>query len=257
MSFSVVLIGAGNLASHLAVNLSRCGYRILQIYSHSEYSARLLAESTGSSWTCDPHHILRDADLYIVALKDAVVSDVLSKANLCGKTVVHCSGSLPMVVLKEFTTSYGVFYPLQTFTKGQPVDFSQVPLFIECCSEEVKDILTSMAEKLSAAVYYADSRQRLALHIAAVFACNFVNHFYTVASSILEKQHLDFSLIHPLMKETLRKSMVMPPFEAQTGPAVRFDTNIISRHLEALQGDPDLSNIYEIVSQHIYKLHQK
>lgn len=256
MSFSVVFIGAGNLSSHLAVNLSKCGYRIVQVYSRTENSAKSVAESAGSAWTCDPSLIAGDADLYFTALKDAAFHEVLSGTNLYGKTIIHCSGSLPMSALKEYTSSYGVFYPLQTFTRGVPVDFSQIPVFIESSSEEVKDKLTIMAGRLNAAVHYADSRQRLSLHIAAVFACNFVNHFYTVASAILEKHQLDFSLIHPLMKETLRKATVMPPFAAQTGPAVRFDTNIITRHLEALQGDPDLRNIYEIVSQHIYKLHQ-
>jgi predicted short-subunit dehydrogenase-like oxidoreductase (DUF2520 family) len=257
MSFSVVFIGAGNLASHLAENLSQSGYQIVQIFSRTEYSAKSLAAKTGSSWTCDLSKINRNADLYFTVLKDAVLREVLTGLDLKGKTVVHSSGSLPMEVLKEFTASYGVFYPMQTFTKGEPVDFSQIPVFIESSTGEVGAILKTIAESLHAEVHFADSRQRLALHMAAVFACNFVNHFYTVASSILEQHSLDISHIHPLMKETLRKALVMPPFDAQTGPAMRYDTNVISRHLEELSGDPDLSSIYAMVSQHIYKLHQK
>lgn len=257
MSFSVVFIGAGNLASHLAVNLFHCGYRILQVYSRTEYSAKMLAGTVNASWTCDTGGIRQDADIYFTVLKDSVLREVLSGVDMGSKMVVHCSGSLPMDVLKEFTHMYGVFYPLQTFTRGEPVDFKQIPVFIESSSVEVSRILQSIAGSLHAVVHYADSRQRLALHMAAVFACNFVNHFYTVASSVLEQHQLDFNHIHPLMKETLRKALSMHPFEAQTGPAMRYDTNIISRHLEELSGDPDLSRIYVMVSQHIYKLHQK
>ena len=69
----IVLIGAGNVATHLGIALQKAGCLILQVYSRTEESASALAARLSVDYTIVPDEIRRDADLYIVALKDAVL----------------------------------------------------------------------------------------------------------------------------------------------------------------------------------------
>ncbi|MFZ5430550.1 MAG: Rossmann-like and DUF2520 domain-containing protein [Bacteroidota bacterium] len=257
MSFSFVFIGAGNLATHLAPALAGAGFGIRQVYSRTVASAESLAMRTGSSWTCSVPEIDTDADIYVVALKDSAVTEVLSQLNLCDKMIILCSGSLPISLLNDFSPRHGVLYPLQTFSRDRPVDFNRIPIFVEGSSRETEDQILSIAGTLSGKVFLADSVGRRKLHIAAVFSCNFVNYLYNVAADLLKNSGLEFEHLVPLIMETADKIRVMDPFDAQTGPAVRYDHNIINAHLEVLDNLPEIRNLYAVISEHIYKLHQK
>jgi predicted short-subunit dehydrogenase-like oxidoreductase (DUF2520 family) len=257
MGFSVVIIGAGNVATHLAKNLWIAGFRILQVCSRTENSARTLADLLKTEWTTSVSDLISTADIYILALKDSAVVPFLENAQLQGKFLVHCSGSLSIDVFKNYTHHSGVLYPLQTFSKARDINFTEVPVFLESSSQVMKQKLDEMARKLTGKVYYADSNQRMVLHIAAVFVCNFVNHFFTIAGQILDENNLDFEDLRPLMEETLDKTKTLKPFDAQTGPAVRNDSNIIDKHIKVLEGRPDIQKLYRAISEHIYKFHQK
>jgi predicted short-subunit dehydrogenase-like oxidoreductase (DUF2520 family) len=256
-SLRCVIIGAGNLATHLGEELFRKGARIEQVYSRSETSARSLAQRIGASFATLPEEIASDADVYFIVLKDSAFGEVLPRIAFDRKLVIHCSGSLPMDVLKPFTPNYGVLYPLQTFTKNKSVNFSEIPVFVEANNEISLHLITSIAQQLSYNVNFSTSDERLYLHIAAVFACNFVNHMYSVADSILEKNGISFEMLKPLIAETAQKISSVKPFDAQTGPAVRFDQNIIAKHLEALGKMPDFADLYKTISKSIFELHKK
>ncbi len=257
MSLSVVMIGAGNVAVHLSKHFAGCGFEIVQVFSRTESSAVELAMLTNSAWTTSHLSIFPDADIYFIALKDSVVDEFLRKADLKDKVLVHCSGSLSLDCLTKYSPEAGVFYPLQTFSKARDINFSDIPVFIEGSTDRVLQLLTELAGRLTPRVYFADSHQRMVLHISAVFACNFVNHFYSISAQLLEENRLSFDYLRPLMQETLDKTLTMSPFNAQTGPALRLDTNVLEKHMAALSGDTATRKIYALVSEHIYKLHQK
>ncbi|MFV0268026.1 MAG: Rossmann-like and DUF2520 domain-containing protein [Draconibacterium sp.] len=257
MSFNFCFIGAGNLATHLATALNEKAGKVTQVYSQTEDSARLLAQKLNASCTTSTKGITSKADVYFVALKDSAVSEVLSEIDFQNKLVVHCSGSLPMSVLKDFSSSYGVLYPLQTFSKTRMVDFADIPVFVEANNPNNEEFLHSLARKISGEVTTLDSAQRKSLHIAAVFVCNFVNHFYALAADFLESQDIPFDVLHPLILETARKAQEMNPKEAQTGPAVRFDENIINNHLQVLEKYPEKQALYNLISRSIFEHHQK
>lgn len=257
MGFSVVFIGAGNVATHLSKRLNEAGFPILQVFSRTENSARILADMVNAGWTTNVAELIPNADIYILALKDSVLVPFLENAQLRGKFLIHCSGSLSIDILKDFTPHAGVFYPLQTFSESRKINFTEVPVFLEFSSKVMKQRLDAIARKLTKKVYYVDSHQRMILHIAAVFTCNFVNHFYTVAQQILIENNLDFEYLRPILEETLDKTKILNPFDAQTGPAVRNDSNIIDKHIKMLADHPDIQKIYSMISEHIYKLHQK
>lgn len=257
MSLKFIFIGAGNLATQLSQRLKQQEFEIIQVYSRTEKSARELAEKINCEFTNSPDNISKDADIYVVAINDSVYDDVLSQIEFNGKLVVHCSGSMPMSVLEIYSENIGVFYPLQTFSKTREVDFSEIPVFVEANSERNEKQLIQIASKISGSVSVLNSEKRLFLHIAAVFACNFVNHFYMEASQVLKSKNISIDVLKPLIMETARKVQEMRPEDAQTGPAVRFDENVIGKHLKALEFNPPARELYNSVSKTIFEFHQK
>lgn len=254
----IVFVGAGNLATNLAKALYRKGFRIVQIFSRTEESARSLALQVEADYTTDLEELTGDAKLYIVSLKDAAFVELLPQIAE-GKEhalLVHTAGSIPMSVWEGHTQRYGVFYPMQTFSKQREVKFDEIPFFIEAKTAEDVALLKAIAATLSDHVYEASSEQRKSLHLAAVFICNFTNHMYALAADLLEKYQLPFNVMLPLIDETARKVHELAPRDAQTGPAVRYDKNVIENHLAMLADLPALQEIYKLMSKSIHEHHQ-
>lgn len=252
---SIVFIGAGNLATNLAKALYQKGFRIVQIYSRTEESATALAQAVEAESTTDLSTVVEDAQLYIVSLKDAPFVQLLPEI-VAGKRKglwVHTAGSIPMNVWEGQVKRYGVFYPMQTFSKQREVDFRDIPIFVESHLAEDTHFLKEIAAALSERVYEATSEQRKSLHLAAVFTCNFTNHMYALAAELLKKYELPFEVMLPLIDETARKVHEVEPRAAQTGPAIRYDENVINGHLQMLADEPEMQELYRLISGSIHR----
>lgn len=251
----IVCIGAGNVATHLAKALHDNGFTIRQVMSRTEAHAEMLARSVNASWTIAPEQIAT-AGLYLYAVSDAALEEMIGRNPHTDGLHVHTAGSMPASLFEGRKQRYGVLYPLQTFSKEKPVNFEDIPFFLEANTVDDLELLKSIALKISPKVYEADSRQRQQLHLAAVFSCNFTNHLFAIADTLLKEAGLPFEALRPLIQETLDKTAVLPPVKAQTGPAVRNDTNVMEKHLAKLTEHPQWQEIYRILSDDI-KLHQK
>jgi len=257
MNLNFCFIGAGNLAAQLSKALQKKGFNISQIYSRTEKSAKILADELKTNFTNSIINIESNADIYFVAIKDSAVDEVLSKINFNNKLVVHCSGGLSISILEKYSKNYGVFYPLQTFSKNRDVDFVSVPIFIEANLKLNENLLREVANGISDSVIILNSEQRKYLHISAVFASNFVNHFYTIAAEILKSKEIPFEVLKPLILETANKVQEMLPEKSQTGPAVRFDENIVFDHLNKLEEFNEYKELYKSISKSIFEHHSK
>lgn len=250
----VVIVGSGNVATHLSLAMASLeGIEICQVYSPTEAHAEILAERLNCDSVTDPTQIRKDADVYLFALKDQALETVIRAVPANDGLWLHTSGSMPMQVFAGYTERYGVLYPLQTFSKSREISFQGIPLFIECHREEDKNCLEELARRLSGKVCELSSEKRRSLHLAAVFACNFTNHIYALAEEILAKEGLSRDYLFPLIDETAAKVHELPAQEAQTGPAIRYDENIINKHLGMLADDPDVQTLYRLLSQSIHK----
>lgn len=250
----VVIVGSGNVATHLSLAMASLeGIEICQVYSPTEAHAEILAERLNCDFVTDPTQIRKDADVYLFALKDQALETVIRAVPANNGLWLHTSGSMPMQVFAGYTERYGVLYPLQTFSKSREISFRGIPLFIECHREEDKNCLEDLARRLSGKVCELSSEKRRSLHLAAVFACNFTNHIYALAEEILAKEGLSRDYLFPLIDETAAKVHELPAQEAQTGPAIRYDENIINKHLGMLADDPDVQTLYRLLSQSIHK----
>lgn len=252
----VTLIGAGNLATQLGKSLKKAGVIISQVYSRTEDSARTLGELLEAEWLTDIKALRDEADIYIFSVKDSVLCELISEVckGRGDKLFLHTAGSMPMSCFEGKALRYGVFYPMQTFSKTKDVDFERIPVFIEGNSIETEDVIRSLANKLTRRVIRLSSADRKYLHLAAVWTCNFTNYCYTVASDILGEHGIPFDVMLPLINETTEKIQKISPKEAQTGPAVRGDRNVMSKQLELMNGKEDLQELYKMLSKGINPL---
>lgn len=257
MKQRISIIGAGNLATHISLNLQNAGHDIVQVYSRTVKSAKELAIKLKTNYVSTTNTITKETDLYIVAIKDSAIHEVLSEIDFKKKTIVHCSGSLPLSVLQNYSENIGVLYPLQTFSKSRTLQFQEIPVFVEANNPDTEKLVLELAKTISTKVSVLNSAKRKSLHISAVFANNFANHCYALAADFLQNQELPFDVLRPLIAETANKVQEMNPLDAQTGPAVRFDETIIKTHLEQLREFPEHQELYKSISKSIFDHHQE
>ncbi len=251
-----VLLGAGNVATHFGRAMKANGFHVVQVYSRTIGSARALADILECEAINDIGQVLKDADLYLLSVKDDALASVI--ASVCkGREeclFVHTAGSIPMNVFEGHCKHYGVVYPLQTFSKERSLNFREIPLFVEAINEDALRHLETFAKCLSERVFRLSSPLRAKLHLSAVFGCNFVNHCYALAGEVLKKSGLPFDTLLPLIDETCRKAHELSPVEAQTGPAVRWDEGVMRSHCEQLSDQPLWHEIYKTMSLSIHEL---
>ena len=254
-----VVIGSGNVASCVVPALQKAGViDTVAVYSptpgHAEALAARLGEARG---VCRIEDIPTEGvKLYLLAVKDDAVAELARTLKPVPEAVwLHTSGGVEASTLAPLTEHFGVFYPLQTFSKGVEVDLSKVPVFVEGADEFALTTARALGNAISPKVYDADGTTRCRLHAAAVFACNFTNHLWAVADDILRRETgTDLTVLAPLLEETMRKALTMRPADGQTGPARRGDTGVMAKHISLLTDDE--ARLYDILSKSIMKYYE-
>lgn len=242
---NIILIGSGNVATHLGINLKNHNFNIVQVISSTLKNAKILATKLDSDFSNNISD-LKKADLIIVAVSDKEIGNIANQ--IINTPIVHTSGSVGLEVFKKHFNA-GVFYPLQTFNTNVEVVFKEVPICIEANNKAFEEEIIKVAQKISENVVKMDSKQRKKLHLAAVFSCNFTNHMFSIAHDILQKSNVDFNLLHPLIRQTIKKIEKHSPKDVQTGPAKRNDKKIIESHLESLENNQQ--ELYKLITNSI------
>jgi predicted short-subunit dehydrogenase-like oxidoreductase (DUF2520 family) len=245
------IIGSGNVAQHLIVALHKsiiegADVEITTVFSRQNTELKNLINS---NVICSEWNLLKEADLYIIAVSDSAVSEVSDKIPFKNKLLVHTSGAVSLEAINS-NNRKGVFYPLQTFSKNVALDFKTIPICIESENGADLELLKKVANTISDSVYEINSEQRKAVHVAAVFVNNFTNNLYKIGNDICIENKIPFEIVLPLINETARKVNWLSPIEAQTGPAKRNDEETINSHLAFLTNE-NQKNIYKILTQSI------
>lgn len=246
----VTIIGAGNVATQLALALRKAGHIIVQVYNRSNEAGEELARTVGAAFTSDLAE-LADADLYLISVKDDAISEVASGLKLKDKFVAHTSGTKSRNLLKDVSVNYGVFYPLQTMTRKGVLDFKNIPFLLEGSNNATTLALEGLAASLSEKIHIVDEEQRQWIHVAAVFANNFTNHLYGISEHLLVEHGLPFDILKPLIFRSIENLGKYSPSELQTGPAVRGDMQVIDKHLQLLADETRLRKVYEVLTESI------
>ena len=255
----IVIVGSGNVAQNIGIALCKSGYNIVQVVGRNAKTVNKLATKLHAQPISKLSQTTANAQLYILSVHDRAYLTVLNQLPKTNGLVVHTAGSVNISVFEHTPfNNVGVFYPLQTFSARRVLNFSKIPICIEANTAENNKILHKIAESISDNVSQINSEQRKAIHVAAVFACNFSNHMYTMAAELLKQKQVPQNILAPLIAETARKIAQIPPLEAQTGPAKRNDTQIMHEHMLLLEAMPsDFQKIYKFVSDSIVLHHTK
>ncbi|WP_221389855.1 Rossmann-like and DUF2520 domain-containing protein [Dyadobacter sp. NIV53] len=262
----ISFVGSGNVAWHLAQALEEAGHWICEVYSRNiENAGKLASELYDTNVQADLNFSESEAEVIIMAISDDALDQVIQQIVFPEKTiVVHTSGTKSLAEFQRLIEIYsdvyvhaGIFYPLQTFTKGYPMDYKELPLCIESKSELIEDKLIKLARSISDNVTRMDSDERFILHVAAVFANNFTNHLLGVSHDILSRENLNFDLLRPIIQTTIDKAFQSDdPASGQTGPARRGDWATTNRHLEYLQEiNLEWVDIYRLMTEKIRSRH--
>jgi predicted short-subunit dehydrogenase-like oxidoreductase (DUF2520 family) len=243
----VSIIGSGNVAQHLIQAFAKTTeIELVQVFSRKP---ELLFSLVPNHKIISDYNLLKAVDLIIIAVSDDAIAIVSAQITLKNQLVVHTSGSVYMDALNS-KNRHGVFYPLQTFSVSKEIDFKLIPICLEATTRKDYQILEKVAKSISDVTYNINSEQRKALHVAAVFVSNFVNHLYQIGNDICLENDLSFDILKPLITETANKIQTLSPTQAQTGPAKRNDTQTIKAHLSFLTND-NQKEIYKLLTKSI------
>ncbi|HRP57686.1 DUF2520 domain-containing protein [Agriterribacter sp.] len=244
----IVIIGTGNTATVLGRKALQCGHQVVQVVGRNAAHAQTLGLLLQAPYSDSFYEITDDADIYIIAVSDAAVSDIENWLPIQIKGIaVHTAGAVSKSVLKNAAGSYGVLYPLQSLRSDRHA-IPEIPLLIDANSPGALQSIQTFAASLSGKVYCADDDERMKLHLGAVIANNFTNYLYTLTQDFCAGESLDFSLLLPLLHETVQRLEQYPARLMQTGPAIRNDRDTIAKHLSLLKDFPVLSGLYAQLS---------
>jgi len=249
----IVIIGSGNVAEHLIRAFEHSNNsEVIQLYSRNIITGNELSSKFKVDYTNSIDKI-KVADLYLIVVSDSAITEVSKSLPFDNRLVAHTSGATGLDLLDN-KNRQAVFYPLQSFTKGKEIDFSDIPICIETKNNKDCDTLINIAKSISETVSKVSSEQRQYLHASAVFVNNFTNHMFHIGKEIAEHNNIDFNLLKPLIRETVEKLQYRTPREAQTGPAVRGDKITMEKHLNLITNETH-KEIYKLVAESIFKTH--
>lgn len=247
----IVIIGSGNVAAVLGRKLQASGHKIVQVVSRNATAASELAYEWDTESANYMSLLNRNADVYIIAVSDNAIEEIAADLKLPGKVVAHTAGSVSKDILKNITSHYGVFYPLQSFRK-EVSHLPDTPMYYEGNDDKASTTLRKLAESISyKQPLAAGTQDRMKLHVAAVVVNNFTNHLYALAEQYCKKEGIDFRQLLPLIEETVDRLKTNSPADTLTGPAIRHDQPTIQKHIEILKDHPHLQKIYQVMTESI------
>lgn len=254
----IIIIGCGNVAWHIAKRITALKIFSVTVYNHREnVDLKRFSKELNCRTITTLEAIERDADFYFICVGDKNIAAVSRKINCddSSAVVLHTSGSLGLDEIKSKQANKGVFYPLQTFSKKDLVNWKEVPLILEASNEHAKRKIRELAKYFGGQTLFLSYSERLHLHLAAVLVNNFSNALFVSASDLLESSGIKngFKLLRPLIEQTATKVQVLLPVEAQTGPAKRNDTLILEKHLKLLSKEKQLKKLYKQFTKLISK----
>ena len=247
------IIGTGNMAWFIAHRLHAAGMVCRGIHGKNHQHAIQLAALVSAPVIDDVASIKDDHDCCIIAVSDHAIPEVAEKLTLKKTTVIHTAGAVPLDAIPCANRS--VLWFIYSILKNNLPDHRNIPAIIEGSTEHAVETTKQIAKAISDVIHEVDGQQRQWMHITAVFGNNFINHLMTICEQLCKEQNLPFSLLLPILEQTLDRVKMLSPGDIQTGPAKRGDIVTIRKQLSLLASHPHLAEIYKSISSSIEDLY--
>jgi predicted short-subunit dehydrogenase-like oxidoreductase (DUF2520 family) len=249
----IILIGSGNTATILGRKSLAAGHRIIQVYSRQKEHAERLAQLLHTAGTSTVTAIEKKADLMIVALADDAILPFIKSAGKIPFPVAHTGGAVALDAVKNPGDMYGVLWPLQSLRREIEI-IPPLTLLVDGNKQEAREIFMSFANTIADSVFAADDETRLKYHLVATLVNNFTNYLFTIAEKFCAQENISFTVLQPLIEETVMRMRNISPSKTQTGPAIRNDGLTLDKHREIIKDNPDLLQLYELFTEEIQKM---
>ena len=219
MISTVRVVGIGRAGSAIAARLSERG---LMVSAGREAAA--------------------DADLVLLAVPDAAISDVAQRLPI-GPWVAHVSGATSLHALDPHVRRFSV-HPLQTLTRERgPEQLDGAWAAVTAETDEARDAARWLAGILGLHAFDLADADKPLYHAGAAMASNFLVTLHAAAARLLEESHAPPEALLPLMTRTIENGFVL------TGPIARGDWSTVEAHLRALEERaPDLVPLYRALA---------
>lgn len=193
-------------------------------------------------------------NLIFLAVPDDCISDTARR--LCsiemdwrGYAVIHLSGSLSDDVLdclSKIGAKTASMHPLQTFTRGDKADRFNEVWFTLQGNDELYPVLEELIHFAGAHSNILSANQKAGMHLAAVFASNYLVSLMNVVDEITVNHHIEngLKMMEPIVRQTILNVFSQGPENSLSGPVTRGDASTIRNHLSKLKSDVHKSQLY-------------
>ena len=247
MISKIYVVGYGNLGKHLSEYFIQNSINFGGIFTDQSISIEGIEIYSKSAI----NQTLKSGDVLFVTTKDDEIASVIRQVENPDVVKIYCSGSVSLESLSTISNC-GAWYPLYSFSGNASIDWNKVPVFIEYSNEYVFELLSNICGELNKEFHVLDSQNRKQLHLAAVFANNFVNACFIGANEVIkENESLKFDFLLPIIQQTIEKVAIENPKDCQTGPAKRHDENTLLEHSIMLKQLPSEQALYKAISNFI------
>ena len=247
-------VGAGAVATALALALSQRGYVVRAVASRTRVSAlRLAARAPGIEACGHPQDVLDRCAMVYITVPDGAIAEVAGSLTWRrGQAAIHCSGATSLDSLSAPRSQgalVGGFHPLQTFAAPESAaqDLVGTAFGIEA-DHPLREELEALARALGGWPIRLRAEDRALYHASAVAACGLLTSLVSLSAELWSgyaspKEGLQALL--PLVRGTLESLERDGLPTALTGPLTRGDETTVASHLGALEAaSPELLPIY-------------
>jgi predicted short-subunit dehydrogenase-like oxidoreductase (DUF2520 family) len=258
------VVGAGPVATALAGALRLAGVPVLGLWARKAAQARHAGSAAGvAAFSSAPPDMLLEAEVVILAVRDAVIHDVaamLVGTGLVNKrhVLLHCAGAssahemLGGVAPK--VGGIGTLHPLSAIADGRAAMRALKGTVFGVEGDELgRATAAKLVTALGGIVLALDGTQMAAYHCAAALASNYVVAAIDAAAAVLASAGVApaqaAQALVPLAEGALRNVAAKGTTDGLTGPVRRGDATTVARHLEALRGRPELAEIYRALAR--------
>jgi predicted short-subunit dehydrogenase-like oxidoreductase (DUF2520 family) len=250
----ICIIGTGNVAWHMNRLCLIAGHDVIQIIGRDILKAQQLRSNENTQVADNLYNITPHANVYIICVNDDMIREVASTiSDLIDQNaiVIHTSGSKEIDILTKIKVCKGSMWPIQSLTKGIPLDANLIPVAISTTSNVDEEKVLRFVNTIFATVHVIEDTDKPKWHLAAVMLNNFTNHIIALSQEYMITHQLDFRLMEPLLHYTIDKLSTIEAADAQTGPARRHDKATINKHIHLLHDNPEILQVYKLLTQSI------
>jgi predicted short-subunit dehydrogenase-like oxidoreductase (DUF2520 family) len=272
---TVAIVGAGRLATSLAVALHHAGFAITEIIARNSARslrhARLIAKKVAAHtvitdsaqlnanllWFCVPDREIRGVASILANQLPSRLSITKLSANKKNKFrfAFHSSGALlssELLPLRNAGVAVASVHPLMTFVAGAHPSLTGVPFAIEGDPAATR-MARQIVRKLGGESFSLPAARKAGYHAWATLTSPLLLAFLVTLEEAARAAGLSREAARrkslPIIKQTLANYSRLGAARSFSGPLVRGDAETIARHLAALKKHPGAREVYTTLAK--------